>query len=165
MLHEHAEWLEVNGVRVELAWVKSHHISAGNKLADRTAHQARTLQKNFSSDQYGGLVIDAGLTARIDEEINGNLGQMNVTHGPTNHLEHNPRNEDIQPASFLQQELPDGVESIATQPTMVGPAGANRQPKNKIDAPYRQLAEIDERRNAILSAITDKERQQTQDRQ
>jgi hypothetical protein len=39
-IYERAEWLTVEGVSVELIWVKSHANSRGNKLADRAADEA-----------------------------------------------------------------------------------------------------------------------------
>jgi ribonuclease HI len=165
MLHEQADWLKECDVRVELTWVKGHHNSAGNQLADQTAKQARILQQSFSSDQYKGLVIDMDSTAQINEEVDGSIELVDVTHGPTIRLEHSPRNEAMHSAPLLQQGSPDNVETIDTQSIMVGPEERIDMRQKEIEELYRQLAEIEERKNAILSAITDKERRQAQDRQ
>jgi ribonuclease HI len=165
VLHEQAEWLEECGVRVELTWVKGHHNSAGNKLADRVAKQARTLQQNFSSDQYSGLVIDMNSTAQVNEEVDGGIGLVDVTHGPTIRLGHSSRNEDMHDETLFQQEPPDDIETINTRPTMVGSAERIDKRQKEIKELYRQLTKIEERKNAILDAIADKQRQQAQDRQ
>jgi ribonuclease HI len=59
ILHERSAWLEEQGVRVELVWVKGHCKSAGNKLADRTARFAIDRGQRFSTleDTQGHAIV------------------------------------------------------------------------------------------------------------
>ncbi|KAF2026251.1 hypothetical protein EK21DRAFT_92585 [Setomelanomma holmii] len=60
-LYEGAAWLTAQGIKLELAWVKGHDKSKGNKLADKAARRASQTQAKLSLAQASDAGEEPGI--------------------------------------------------------------------------------------------------------